>query len=574
VARLFGTSILAVDDGDSSQGAAPPRTDECVVGYGPHAHGAAAMYAHLTARRFRTISRAGELDNATRPTVVLMLYDDLDSAFLEQLSISATTGTVTGIIVAADADELWRQALVRAVAATTPAPDDRPRVDLWPLRPFDVAQSGARLFLGSDAAIDEVRQSLAIGASVTHVFTHSDGIDAFLGPGVLCALAGEFGPQGQWRSPRCHLTGQCHRLGLSVADALATGLLISPLEVSARVMVWSTCLGIVPSDWVVAPSWSIAAQLLANPSVGAVITTWSIGALDERVCRRLSDHLAAGMSAGQSLHAALDDHQGGRPRLRMCLFGDPATRAVARDVAVAAAPRPAARSSAMAGNSTPMRNGPRAATWELDVIAALEAKPALPGVIDRPPRQWDKARLGRSRVAFRDWLDLLAKHVSEHGWSWWLDTWARAYEITETEGTCAHCHSRVAGYDGLGRYQSRRHYSSCGRCRRFDDVAEGCDAAFEVQLPDRAELRWEVDGEWAARLRVSSAAQYDTQSWAWPATDDGRPKPFFQLERPFPIGPLRISAILVSDRGLSVLTRIVWHGPAEPGVNSGPRSSS
>lgn len=564
VADLFDRAIVEVD-GQEIGDLAPHRRAGVVVGLGEASFAAARLYAHLTGRRFRPALSVDAAFAEPAPSVLVLRGDALDAHVLQRVSFDARSSVVTGVVAARTEAELRRQVLVRAAAATAaPRAAAATRVDIWPLRSFSTAEAGTRSFVGADATVDDVRRGLNAGAGIVHVFTHSDGIDAEMGPGIACALVGRSAGLDRHRAPRCVLTGICHRMDLPVTVAMNTGLLISPGEVSARILIWATCLGVLPSDWTVAPHWTIGTQLFDNPRVGAAITTWSISPLEERVSRQLADMLERGLSTGEAIVEVYGSARG--PETRRLLIGDPLVTAA---TATREARPSRSEAPAVVRRTSDAHVVARSGGWVADLIAAADAdhSETARAFVD----QWSPSvRHTEFDKHTRAALESVADLIAARGWAWWLNFWTDQARIENVDARCAECAEETISYTGLLPSGARRTCSICARCRSVDDIRDGAGATMRIDDGFVVRLGWAPKGEWAARLRVSSAAERDAVFSDWPR-DAGQPYRSVRLDEASSPGPLRVSVILVTATGVTALTRMIWN-PGSPANLPGHRT--
>ena len=78
--------------------------------------------------------------------------------------------------------------------------------------------------------------------AILAVTTHSDGVDAFLGPmTTICAVVDvDPSTRDMVRPPKCILTQQCHRHHVAITTAVQQTHLVSVRHLAARVLVCGT----------------------------------------------------------------------------------------------------------------------------------------------------------------------------------------------------------------------------------------------------------------------------------------------------------------------------------------------
>lgn len=562
VARLFGQTCQSRQraqcsprrsDHDEHPSGPSVASPEWVVGMGAEAQDAARLYAHLTRRHYRAASHTEDALADPRPAVLVTMSTRADAHLLSQISVSDHQRPVTGLVAAPTATGLRRQVLVRSAAAWGAPPTTRPRVDLWPLRkiPRIIGPDG-RIFVGRKGDVEDVLGALQSDSSVLHVFTHSDGVDANLGEAVMCGLLEARPTPSGGPAPRCHLTGQCHRLDRTVDEALSSGRLVAPSRTRTRLLLWSTCLGLLPSDWAVDTAWNVGYQLLDKSTVGAAIMSWSITAQLESAARHLADLVASGIPVGAAMQRSVAPDVTEVPRSRRVLLGDPRVQ-VTPEVAVLSPPNLNGHSARP--RPTTARTA-RSAIWRSDLPLLLGAGVRATGDLTNtsgpkpawPPAQPANVSEGLSPAS-------IVTRIAELGWATWLDAWTGLSERQSVSTQCPRCGDEVEAYDGVLPSGAVRSCRICTRCRSILDVPSGVEARLIHKPMGHLTLHWSPRGEWAGRVRISSAAQHDTQSHAWP-TRAGRPAKTHCITPRLPIGPLRLSAILVDSTGPVVLTRI------------------
>jgi hypothetical protein len=320
LAEVFGGSLEKVVGMEAT---IDDRGAEEVVACGPDLVDPARLYAHLTGRQFRIVASLQELWDRPLPAVVVMWQDELTHLFLQRLS-RACSGTATGVICSDTAENLLLQVLLRAAAARLCGDTDVARVDLNILLPIGSQATPARRMLGAKALPSDIRAALNARAGVLSLYTHSDGLDASLGPDLtLCPMKDPPISANTEKSPRCQLSSICYRRNLMISDAVRSSELVSPHEISARIMVWNSCQGILLPEGLVDPRWGLAPQLLASDTLGALVLTWDVLLLDSHHAGLLADYLEQGVPVGRALGVFLNLPRSRSLGYEMCLFGDP-----------------------------------------------------------------------------------------------------------------------------------------------------------------------------------------------------------------------------------------------------------
>jgi hypothetical protein len=324
VARLFGTNLDFVT---AEPGLAATRGG-LVIGIGEDVEDLARLYAHLTRRGFAMAEDGSALRDLS-PSVVVTTLGLVSVELLDSL-YSPDCGNVSpGMILADTVEALRSQVLIRSAAAALTSALPPLRIDLFPAQAFSATASETGMLLGGSASKPEYVRALSLGASVVSLLTHSDGIDAKLGPLVLCPMQRVPLVFDEARLPTCQITRMCHRLSMPLEQALESGALLSPEAISTRVLVFAVCWGLLLKSSVDDYAWSLLARLLASSTIGAVLTSWEVILVTSDDLAILCKALIAGRTAGEALSEFLRDTGVRQKGIRMCLLGDPELRAYA-----------------------------------------------------------------------------------------------------------------------------------------------------------------------------------------------------------------------------------------------------
>ncbi len=278
----------------------------------------ARLYAHLTGRRLELLDRPGDLGSEL-PDVIVIQGLRLDDGLVELLSLAPYGEQAPGIVWGRTREELRRQVLVKSAAAFLNGPVAVRRVDQWSL-------DGSLKVSPNEIA--QLRERLGQGAGVLTLFAHSDGVGQRLGSGV--ALCGRLSAAGgdSSRAPQCLETGHCHRLNKPVQEALDKGLLISPMEMSARVLVNTGCHGAFVGNPAVDSPWGALPGFVNNPRIGALMVNPSLSyLLPGPLLNELAKYLESGVPVGRAVVRFEENPNVRDVGLRMLLFGDPKVRA-------------------------------------------------------------------------------------------------------------------------------------------------------------------------------------------------------------------------------------------------------
>ncbi len=281
------------------------------------------LYAHLTGRRYQSIESVSQLAGQTHPSVLITSTDQLTLELMNALYPDEPVEPATGILFASDRDSLRGQVLVRSAAAVLAGPAPTRAIELYPGLEMPRFTFSGREILGARALAAELRDAVGRGPAVLSVFSHSDGMDAFLGKLTLCPMRRPPPRPDPLRPPGCQVTGICHRHDLPLEEVLQSELLMDPDDLSARIFVWATCWGVLLQPSVVDQAWALPSRIANNPRLGAVVTSWGLFNGSPRMTAYLTDHLDRGVPVGAALTHFLRSPAAQHFGVRFCLLGDP-----------------------------------------------------------------------------------------------------------------------------------------------------------------------------------------------------------------------------------------------------------
>lgn len=238
--------------------------DEIVLGLGEEVRDLCELYAHLTRRRAKVIESpvtAGQL--SPLPEVVLGLAERFTPDLLDML-YSRSESLAPGIVFGTSLESLRTSVLLRAAAAEFVISGDGavtellPTVDCAEVR--SIIPPHARI-LGRQATSDQIRRALDDHPSVLTICAHSDGVDASLGPLVLCSIRNAMAVAERPPIPTCVERRRCHRLKMPLEAALKTSHLLDPEELTAAFAILDVCWGFLSHPSTVHPEWGWRARL-------------------------------------------------------------------------------------------------------------------------------------------------------------------------------------------------------------------------------------------------------------------------------------------------------------------------
>jgi len=322
VAELFNVELVEV-----TAHPAPSISEgvEIVTAWGEGTEEAARLYAHLTERRYSPLDSFTGLEQMDpQPSVLLLSLDHLNNELLTSLYAEPRSRKPIGIICA-ETKSLKPQVLVRAAAALILGEPTIRNVSVFPLWGEGKVYIDEREV--GDLSREQILNIFGSRAGTLVIQTHSDGMDAMLGPNlILCPLDHLSPGADKSRSNRCVETNWCHRSRTSISDFLDSSRFVSPHSFSAHILVWDVCWGAIPPDGLIDPAWGIGKRLLDSPRVGAILAPWDLSLSSPKLVGALIQNLESGMTVGDSLLAHNLSMEAQRFRHRMCLFGDPRVR--------------------------------------------------------------------------------------------------------------------------------------------------------------------------------------------------------------------------------------------------------
>lgn len=574
LACVFGSTIER--SGASSIGSAVPLNDEVVIAYGEGAKEPARLYAHLTGRQYAEAKSFEALKQHRRPAVLVAVLENVTSALLRYLYEPPIIGMATGIVTARSPEALRRQVLLRAATSFLRGPVPSPgRINLFPSLALEFIQSDGHHIIGRNAPPAVIRGALNAVTGLLSIRTHSDGVDAFLGGGLLmCPFPVAFEEPKNDLKPRCKVTNFCHRTKLPLAEALQSDLLVSPSSLSARVFLWNVCWGILPVSGnlakVINRAWGVMPRLIESSRIGAILTTWQLTISDLDSTQKLEQWICDGRPLGMSLADYLNSATARRTGHRLCLFGDPRVTL----------PKPAEDFSSAERKPITIFGPPPSRrsvqSKELGQLAFLrswltEAVPSSLGAVQQSCRTCLESVQACEHAA---WLGLdincvrpsetakmrevILEHLSEHGIFIshnWLRLAARI-RLLSPSPACFACGSHSNSYAIRLRVPlvSERRITICSYCGVIEDAPIASSLRFSLREGRYPQIEGPLpNSNWAAKLVFGSTLQEDHQAWDWPADPQGKPVKEFIPPEPRPSGPLRVVFVFMHGAELVIL---------------------
>jgi hypothetical protein len=526
---------------------------QLVVGLGIEAYEDAGLYAHLTGRRCELVNDLEQLSQFPEASVVVTSYRFVNEELLDRLYDRPSISTAPGLIFSYADEGLAAQVLARSAALHCRAGNfERRRVDVNPTISFGVQTSSTYSIIGGEASPSEFRDALASGAGLLTLYTHSDGIDAFLRDDlVLCPIDSTYESNQPSPAPSCVLTGICHRCSRPMTEVIGTPVLLAPEIVKAQVLVYCVCWGLYPSQRVHSPAYALSRRLLESFSIAALITSWEINIQRLPLTAGLFHDIARGLTLGESLALHLSAPEARSTHHKLCLIGDPELRLAPEDVADPLAniqrfTKPPAPSQQCMADLTLLRlmvyrctqTDEESRTHEQVLTTIAEYENMLVAGVSYDPDL--AARFRRGLVEYLTSQDTMLSKCWNH--------YTLTTEVLPDKKPCLICGrrtvARLFSLRVVGAKQRRETF--CPSCGSIEDVAVDRQMSFAVEPTGLMRLAGAVPvADWHARVTVERFFTRETFSWEWPAAPTSEPAPSFQVPRPWPRVPFRLSLIMV-----------------------------
>ncbi len=552
---------------------AAPRRSDVVVAIGNEVEEAAELYGHLTLRRTVVAGNLRQIFEHGVPAVIVTNPDALGPRLMQALYEHRSYRIAPGLVCAENTSDLMVQVLVRTAAAHL-AGASRGFVEVYPWSDIDTVVKGRICLVGGRAETALTLERITSGCEALTILTHSDGVDALIGPDLLCCSMHRPAPHTDMaRAPYCYVTNHCNRRNTSVEEALASGYIIPPERLAARLFLWASCFGVLSQDSDPDRRWGMMFPMLNGSRLGAIITSWGPLFPSRPEIGPLLQALYRGSPVGSALARFNTSRHARRGGLALCLFGDP-------DVRIPPA-------SAVVVDDLPyrstFRHGPISRE---DHAGALFLAAVLANALGNDSSSDESVALGRVALPMvRRYQHLAANGESpeddvgapmREGVLAFLAVyrgllsadWIRLAERRRSRlsGDCANCglptHVQVFAFRTPGL--ESRQLRVCPRCSITADMPTS--ASYAMRL--RGETLY-LDGDlplsnWAARLRIGSSYGASKALYSWPADGDGSPVRCFPVPSPWPPGGFEVTLYFMIGARLSILG---VHGRSDPSVS-------
>jgi hypothetical protein len=347
---------------------------------------------------------------------------------------------------------------------------------------------------------------------------------------------------------------------MSVEDAFARGELIEPTQFRARVLVWSTCYGVIDSGAPLDRQWSIVHQFNVNPQVDVVLAKWE-GAFGHGPFLEMVRSLGAGASIGQVV-AVFNATEGILERgAQFAILGDPRVAAPFRDV------HPGLESFYPASGAVGHRSdGSQAAVPgdqhpADDLVALLQDCMAIPlrysdeqqeAAAARERFEQAHAELRRDMASSLRLAELQSatlecfRRYTEVIRGWSPRVVAQQFFIGRR---CAHCGElKTEAINVFASLWSPRRIGTCPRCQIVEDSPAEFDLDFRVTEDKQLELLGTIPGgRFSGILVLWSTTPIMGTVRSWPIGSDGRPLRRIDLDIEWPRATARVSVWMMFD---------------------------
>jgi hypothetical protein len=524
------------------------------VSFEPNIWSEGRLYAHLTKREFRGLRDAQRLSEIEDLEIVVCSSEAITSELLHRI-YDPVRSVSPGLIYGTTPDELRAQVLRASALAQLKTRAEGTYVQICP-----------DLGTGSAAERSWVTNAVALDASVLAVLTHSDALDAPLSAGhgrgnlLICPIRNPL-PVAPHRTPECRHSGWCYRVRMSVEDAFARGELIEPREFRARVLVWSTCFGLIHSAAPLDRQWSVVHHFYMNPNIDVVVTKWR-GAFGHGPFSEMVQNLAVGATVGEAV-AAFNATEGILERgAQFAILGDPRIAAPFSEV------HPGVEQFYLSSRS--MRENlsdPRPAGVSSDAGPVDKSVALLRDCLTTPLRYSDEQRdAAAARNQFeqayalfqRDstnskylaafqgaTLECLRRYADViHGWS------PRVLDQKFSIGTrCVHCGElKTNALNVFATAWEPRRVGTCPRCQIVEDSPADFDLDFRVTERQQLELVGTIpEGHFSGLVVLWSTRPMAGTVRRWPVASDGSPLRRIDLDVEWPRGTARVTVWMMFD---------------------------
>jgi hypothetical protein len=451
------------------------------------------------------------------------------------------------------------------------------RVDVELTSPTGFVGTERRRMAGARATSDEIRDVLdrSIGLLSLHVHGTHWSVSLKAGSLALCMLHEPHRGADKSDAPYCVGSGYCPMVRQPVREALRTTLL-DPDMLRARVLVIASCMAVPVGSPSVGAGWALLPQVVANPSVGAVLASMDLTIVSYK---ELSHHMLDKLEAGSTVQEASAAFEmapiTSRMRQRLLLFGDPRTCATDRAPTESVGPSTADEDAedtctgdvdieTIRSLSLQLRDDhPRSGLTAFALSQALDA-------LEHARRRQDRAAEASCARATRT---ATLRHISTLRGRTPIEYRRTPCRREDTPTPCPACAWPVARY----RWESDagvRVTIHCPRCGEVADLPLGAGLDIEVEGPLIRLVGRLPQADWDGAVYLVTSLATEVRTYRWDAAADGSPEPSKTIKlSEWPSGPLSVRAVFISNLSLYSVARAV-RGPVRTREQQRRRVSS
>jgi hypothetical protein len=283
----------------------------------------AQQYAHLTDRSFQFCEATTDLLHITRLEMVVVPLHHLSGELFGAITSNANA---PGLLTASTVQEMRMIAVKYAMQHKSHLSLNKKVSRLN----TSLVDEGVEQYAVFDTRGQELSTTvedvnwLLSDHNAFEFIGHSDGIDASFGKMVLCGVSREASLQQGELSPSCIANNYCHRLSIPLEETKTSNKIIFPQQLSADLLVLTTCWGINLRKKAFDARHGFARQFLLNPSIGPMLSTWKIAKIKHDTSDQLWNYILNTETLGSGLRAfTASNCDEGPGALAYCILGDP-----------------------------------------------------------------------------------------------------------------------------------------------------------------------------------------------------------------------------------------------------------
>lgn len=295
---------------------------------GPTGESLGRFYAECTGREFVRVSLVAEISKIPKVEMIVGLSNVL-SEIADWILINPDI-VMPGIIVADTLEKLEHRLKASLRLLRSHRHFKHSIIECDVNLETEIVEFERHIIIGSKAEAQSTKSIFAnCSARLITITGHSDGVDTMITHNLAaCPLIGRYRDDNELggRSPRCILTGHCHRRNRTVSEAIKSGTLLSPDALSTAVIFYNVCDGLMLDQGSVNPRWGLGWRLINNARIGAIITSLGKILRPENIARQLISLLDDGLSVGDSVRQINKKLYMANHGYRLFILGEPLLR--------------------------------------------------------------------------------------------------------------------------------------------------------------------------------------------------------------------------------------------------------